>query len=48
LGIDAQLVPGRAGVFEVHAGERLVYSKATSGRFPNAGEVSVLLKSLKA
>lgn len=33
------LVPGRGGVFEVWAGDRLIFSKKQLGRFPTAEEI---------
>ena len=30
---------GGRGIFDVHAGERLVFSKHAEGRFPEVGEV---------
>jgi len=44
-GIDAELIPGKGGVFEVVADGRLVFSKKSLGRFPKPGEVSALLKA---
>lgn len=33
------LVPSSGGVFEVTAGERVLFSKRATGRFPEPGEV---------
>ena len=33
------LVPGSGGVFEISLGDRLVFSKAQVGRFPEPNEV---------
>lgn len=38
-GVRPELIKGRGGVFEVMAGEELVYSKKATGRFPEPGEV---------
>jgi selenoprotein W-related protein len=45
IGIDAQLVKGDAGVFDVVADGRLVFSKHREGRFPESGEI---LRALRA
>lgn len=37
------LVPSSGGVFEVTAGDKVIYSKRATGRFPKAGEVVKLL-----
>jgi selenoprotein W-related protein len=47
LGIDAEVVAGRGGVFEVKSDGEVIYSKSVTGRFPNAGEVTALLKAKK-
>lgn len=38
LSIDARLVPGTGGVFEVKVGEKIV-AKRTRGHFPDTAEV---------
>lgn len=38
LAIDAKLVPGRGGIFEVKVGDKTV-SKRAKGHFPGAAEV---------
>lgn len=38
-GIDAQLIAGTGGVFDVKADEALLFSKHTAGRFPENREV---------
>jgi hypothetical protein len=38
-GLDAQLVKGSGGIFDVHQGERLVFSKHVEHRFPEADEI---------
>ena len=39
LGIEAILVPGGGGEFEVRADDTLVYSKRATGAFPNEDEL---------
>jgi selenoprotein W-related protein len=34
-----RLIPSRGGVFEVRAGDRLLFSKKQAGRFPTAEEL---------
>lgn len=43
LGVEAKLVPGRNGIFDVIVDGELVFSKFKSGRFPEPGEVAVKL-----
>jgi len=38
-----QLIKGLNGVFDVEIDEKLVYSKRTTGRFPNRGELTFLI-----
>lgn len=40
LGVEAKLVPGRNGIFDVIVDGELVFSKFKSGRFPEPGEVA--------
>jgi selenoprotein W-related protein len=37
--VEARLVAGSGGVFDVKVDGRLVYSKDNTGRFPEPGEV---------
>jgi len=46
FGIEAKQVEGRGGIFEVAADGKIVFSKKATGRFPNNGEVTTLLKTL--
>jgi len=39
LGVEAKLVPGSHGIFDVLVDGNPVYSKFETGRFPNPGEV---------
>jgi hypothetical protein len=38
-GVDAELVKGAGGIFDVYDGERLVFSKHQEHRFPEADEI---------
>jgi selenoprotein W-related protein len=38
------MIPGSGGVFDVEVDGALVYSKKQTGRFPDPGEVTGLLK----
>jgi selT/selW/selH-like putative selenoprotein len=40
------LIEGKDGVFEVEVNGTPVYSKRTTGRFPEPGEVSQAIKAL--
>ena len=46
LGIEATLIPGGKGIFDVTADGNLVFSKHKVGRFPNEGEVATMLSDL--
>jgi len=35
LGVQAELVAGGGGIFDVHVGDELVYSKFDAGCFPD-------------
>jgi predicted Rdx family selenoprotein len=39
-----ELVPGVDGVFDVHVGENLVFTKSMLGRYPQPGDVMPLLR----
>ena len=39
LDVEANLVPGGGGIFDVIVDGKMVYSKFKTGRFPNEGEV---------
>ena len=45
--MEAELIKGSHGVFDVKVDGKLVYSKDKTGRFPEAGEVVGLLKQGK-
>jgi selT/selW/selH-like putative selenoprotein len=44
LGIDARLVAGSKGIFDVLLDGELIYSKAQTGRFPLSGDVLATLR----
>ena len=44
FGVDAELVPGGGGIFDVIVDGTMVYSKSETGRFPDAGEVTGLMR----
>ncbi len=43
--IRIQLIPGHGGVFEVTLGDKLIYTRSDTGRFPNAGEIVGIIKN---
>ena len=43
--IQAKLVPGSNGIFNVIVDDELVFSKGETGRFPDPGEIVQKLKS---
>jgi selenoprotein W-related protein len=45
LGIEAELIPGSGGVFDVKADGQLVFSKKVAGRFPENREIIEALTS---
>jgi selenoprotein W-related protein len=47
FGVEATLIPGSGGVFDVTVDGRLVYSKHRTGRFPTSGEVVQIIKTGK-
>jgi selT/selW/selH-like putative selenoprotein len=42
--VEAELVPGTNGIFDVIADGKRVFSKSEVGRFPDPGEVTTKLK----
>jgi selT/selW/selH-like putative selenoprotein len=46
LGIDSELIKGRGGVFDVVADGKTVYSKHSTGRFPEEDEIMSALRAL--
>jgi len=39
LDVDATLIPGSGGIFEVKVDGKVIFSKKQVGRFPEEGEV---------
>jgi selT/selW/selH-like putative selenoprotein len=48
FGVDAELIRGKDGVFDVSVDGKLVFSKHELGRFPEPGEVEAEIGRLKA
>ena len=46
--LTIELVEGDRGVFDVRAGDALIFSKRAEGRFPTAMEIQARLKKLSA
>jgi len=46
LGVEARLIKGKDGVFDVVANGNLVFSKHETGRFPEEREIVEALRSL--
>ena len=42
--VEATLIPGSNGIFDVVVDEELVFSKFEAGRFPDPGEIVGILK----
>ena len=47
LNVDAELIAGSGGVFEVSIDGKKVFSKKALGRFPDDGEVAELIEAAK-
>jgi selenoprotein W-related protein len=47
FGIEAELIRGKSGVFDVHVDGKLVFSKHELGRFPEPGEVERAIAALR-
>jgi selT/selW/selH-like putative selenoprotein len=47
FGVDAELIGGKDGVFDVHVDGKLIFSKHELGRFPEPGEVEAKIERLK-
>jgi selenoprotein W-related protein len=45
FGVDAKLLPGSGGIFDVTVDGKLIYSKDSTGRFPQPGEVQKILQA---
>lgn len=44
-GVEAELIPGGNGIFDVVIGSRKIFSKDETGRFPENDEILSLLGS---
>jgi len=44
--MDAKLIKGDKGIFDVVAGGQMIFSKYATGRFPEPGEVVKALREL--
>jgi len=44
VGVEAKLIAGGGGIFDVKRDGVLIFSKHKLGRFPNEGEIADLLK----
>ncbi len=47
FGVDAELIRGGNGVFDVRVDGQLVFSKHELGRFPEPGEVEQQIEALR-
>jgi len=47
LGVDATLIPGHGGVFEVTLDGKMIFSKKKVGRFPEDGEIAGMIQTKK-
>jgi selT/selW/selH-like putative selenoprotein len=45
FGVDAELIEGSNGVFDVTVNGRLIFSKDKLFRFPDDGEITKLIRS---
>jgi selenoprotein W-related protein len=48
FGVDAELIRGTGGVFDVRVDGQLVFSKHDLGRFPEDGEVEAAIRARRA
>jgi selenoprotein W-related protein len=44
LGLDATLMPGSGGVFDVMVNGGMIFSRSQMGRFPDTREIIQILK----
>jgi len=45
LGVEVKLIEGGQGIFDVKIDGQLVFSKYETGRFPEPGEITKLMKA---
>jgi len=43
--VHVELIPGHGGVFEVALDGTEIYSKSNTGRFPDTGEITSIIKN---
>jgi selT/selW/selH-like putative selenoprotein len=48
FGVEAELIRDKGGIFDVHANDKLVFSKHAAGRFPESHEVLDALEKLSS
>ncbi|MBW3564775.1 MAG: Rdx family protein [Acidobacteria bacterium] len=46
LGVEAKLVRGKDGIFDVSVNDELIFSKHETGRFPDESEVIASMRKL--
>lgn len=46
LGIEAELIPGKGGIFVVNLNGKDIFNKKEIGRYPILGEVTRMIKDL--
>ena len=46
LGLEADILPGKGGMFDVIVDGKLIFSKYTEDRFPETGEITVKIREL--
>ena len=44
IGVDAELIKGGGGIFDVVVGDEMIFSKHDAGRFPEDDEVIAQLR----
>tara|TARA_B100001093_G_scaffold455872_1_gene466386 strand:+ start:442 stop:615 length:174 start_codon:yes stop_codon:yes gene_type:complete len=42
------LVPGENGIFKVSLDQKLIYSKTSSGNFPNSSEIAEIVRMINS
>ena len=45
---EVALIPGKGGIFEVRAGDQLIWSRRERGRFPDVKELKQLVRDVVA
>ncbi len=43
--VRIEVIPGYGGVFEIKLDDKLIYTKSDTGRFPDAGEITGIIKN---